>query len=131
MFENFKKVSLTTGLPYMSITDNGVTFSKSVVIKMGKPQFVILLINEEDNQIAIMTSHKDEEDAIAFTKNSKVANVRINNKDLLNTLSKMMGWNLKDGGYKVLGDYYSKDSAMMFDLTKATLIADKDEESDD
>ena len=45
MLEGFRKVNLTSGLPYVSITDNGITFSKNAVIKMGKPKNVVLLMN--------------------------------------------------------------------------------------
>lgn len=131
MFEKFKKVNLTVGLPYMSITDNGVTFSKSVVVKMGRPGYVELLMNEDDKQIAIRICDKNEEDAIQFVRNAKTINVRWNNKDFLNTISKMLDWNLKDGGYRVLGDWYDSEKAMLFDLSSATPIGDKESESDD
>lgn len=131
MFEKFKKVNLTTGLPYLSITDNGVTFSKSVIVKMGKPSFVELLMNQDDKQIAIRVCKKDEEGAIPFVKNAKAVNVRWNNRDFLNTLSKMMDWDLKEEGYRVLGDWYDSEQAMLFDLTKATSIGDKDNDTDE
>lgn len=131
MFENFKKVNLTIGLPYMSITDNGVTFSKSVVVKMGRPNYVVLLMNEDDNQIAIKVANKDEEASIQFVKNAKTINVRWNNKDFLNTISKMMDWNLKEQSYRVLGEWYDDEQAMLFDLSKSSIIGDKDNESDD
>lgn len=131
MFEKFKKVNLTTGLPYLSITDNGVTFSKSVIVKMGKPSFVELLMNEDDKQIAVRVCNKDEDGAIQFVKNAKTVNVRWNNRDFLNTLSKMMDWNLKEEGYRVLGDWYDSEQAMLFDLTKATSIGDKDNDTDE
>lgn len=131
MFEKFKKISLTTGLPYMSVTGNGITFSKNAVIKMGKPSHVELLMNEEDKQIAIRVCDKSDEEAIQFVKNTKNINVRWNNKDFLNTLSKLMDWNLKEGGYRILGDWYDSENAMLFDLTKATSISDKEIESDD
>ncbi|RMC97793.1 hypothetical protein D9O40_14275 [Clostridium autoethanogenum] len=131
--ENFKKVNLTTGLPYMSITRNGITFSKNVIIKMGRPAYVELLMNDADKQIAIKVCDENEEDAIQFVKSKKTINVRWNNKDFLNTLSKMMGWSLDKGGYRVLGDWYDNEKAMLFELSKAkaTLIGEKENESDD
>ncbi len=131
MLENFKKVNLTIGLPYMSVTDNGVAFSKSAIIKMGKPEFVALLMNEETKQIAIKICDKSKDGSLQFAKNAKTASVRWNNKDFLNTLSKMMDWNLKEGGYRILGEWFNDEQAMIFDLTKANAIGDKDTESDD
>lgn len=131
MFEKFKKVNLTSGLPYVSITDNGITFSKSAVIKMGKPSYVELLMNEDDKQIAIKVCDKSEEDSIQFLRNAKTVNVRWNNKDFLNTLSKMMDWKLKEEGHRVLGEWYDNEKTMLFDLSIATPIGDKENESDD
>ncbi|OAA83564.1 hypothetical protein [Clostridium ljungdahlii] len=131
MFENFKRVNLTTGLPYMSITQNGITFSKNVIIKMGRPAYVELLMNDEDKQLAIKVCDEDEEDSIQFVKSKRTINVRWNNKDFLNTLSRITGWNLEKEGYRVLGDWYDSEKAMLFELSKATPIKEKKNESDD
>lgn len=130
MLEKFKKVNLTAGLPYVSITDNGMTFSKNAVVKMGKPKYVVLLINEDDKMIAIQICDENEESAIQFAKNIKSINVRINNKDFLNTLSRLMNWELKEEGYRVLGDWYESEQVMIFDLTKGTPIGEKDNENE-
>jgi len=131
MLEKFKKVNLTAGLPYVSITDNGMTFSKNAVVKMGKPKYVVLLINEDDKMIAIQICDENEESAIQFAKNTKSINVRINNKDFLNTLSRLMNWDLKEEGYRVLGEWYESEQVMIFDLTKVTPIGEKDNENVD
>lgn len=129
MLEGFKKVNLTSGLPYVSITDNGMTFSKNAVIKMGKPKNVILLMNEEKKMIAVQICDANEEGSIQFFKNTKSINVRINNKDFIYTLSRLMNWNIKEEGYRVLGDWYENEQIMIFDLTKAALLGEK--ENDD
>lgn len=131
MFENFKKVNLTTGLPYISITINGITFSKSAVIKMGKPSHVVFLISEDEKKIAVQVCGKDDESAVQFFKNTKNMNVRMNNKDFLNSLSKLMNWNLEEEGYRILGEWYESEKAMLIDLTKANVIGEKDNENDD
>lgn len=127
----FKKVNLTTGLPYMSVTDNGMTFSKSAVIKMNKPSYVELLLNEDDKQLAIRACDKSEEGSIAFAKSAKSTNVRMNNKDFLNTLSRMMGWDLKESGYRVSGEWFEQEQIMLFDMKQANMIGEKENESDD
>ncbi|GAA0682056.1 hypothetical protein [Clostridium cadaveris] len=131
MLEGFKKVNLTSGLPYVSITDNGMTFSKNAVIKMGKPKNVVLLMNEEKKMIAVQICDVNEEGSIQFFKNIKSINVRINNKDFIYTLSRLMNWNIKEEGYRILGDWYENEQVMIFDLTKATLLGEKENESDD
>lgn len=131
MLEGFKKVNLTSGLPYVSITDNGMTFSKNAVIKMGKPKNVVLLMNEEKKMIAVQICDANEEGSIQFFKNIKSINVRINNKDFIYTLSRLMNWNIKEEGYRILGDWYENEQVMIFDLTKATLLGEKENENDD
>ena len=131
MLEGFKKVNLTSGLPYVSITDNGITFSKNAVIKMGKPKNVVLLMNEEKKMIAVQICDANEEGSIQFFKNIKSINVRINNKDFIYTLSRLMNWNIKEEGYSILGDWYENEQVMIFDLTKAALLGEKENENDD
>ena len=131
MLEGFKKVNLTSGLPYVSITDNGMTFSKNAVIKMGKPKNVVLLMNEEKKMIAVQICDANEEGSIQFFKNIKSINVRINNKDFIYTLSRLMNWNIKEEGYRIVGDWYENEQVMIFDLTKAALLGEKENENDD
>ena len=131
MLEGFKKVNLTSGLPYVSITDNGITFSKNAVIKMGKPKNVVLLMNEEKKMIAVQICDANEEGSIQFFKNIKSINVRINNKDFIYTLSRLMNWNIKEEGYRILGDWYENEQVMIVDLTKAALLGEKENENDD
>ena len=45
---NFKTFDFSEGVPYISITSNGITFNKSVIMKMKYPTYVKLLINESD-----------------------------------------------------------------------------------
>ena len=48
---NFKTFDFSEGVPYISITSNGITFNKSVIMKMKYPAYVKLLINETEKQI--------------------------------------------------------------------------------
>ena len=54
-------------------------------------------------------------------------NVRWNNKDLLTTLSAMMGWDLDTtDGYRIDGKYYEDENVMIYDLRQAKPILAKD-----
>jgi len=129
MLDGFKTISLTVGLPYISITENGVTFNKTSIVKLGRPSHVLLMINEDKKQIAVQPCDAENEDATPFLRSEgkSVLSVRWNNKDLLNTLSKLMGWDLKECGYRVDGDYLNNENAMVFDLNTATRIGEKDQ----
>ena len=49
LLENFKPFNFNEGVPYVSITINGMTFNKSVIMKLEYPEYVRLLIDEETN----------------------------------------------------------------------------------
>jgi len=131
MFEGFKPVNLAIGLPSISITSNGVAFSKAAIIKMEKTEHVVLMINELDKQVAVQKCAPDDANATQFYKMDKrIVSVRWNNKDFLNTLSKMMNWNLEEEGYKVYGEFYSDEVALVFDLKTAQIIDGKADNED-
>ena len=120
--EHFRSFNFSEGLAYASITNNGVTFNKSVVLKLGCPDFVKLLIDDDGKQIAIQCCAEDEENAVAFYKqrSSDVISVRWNSRDLLNCLSEMMDWDLKKMSHRVEGKLLQEERAMLFDLSMAT-----------
>ena len=125
MFENFVPFNFSEGTPSISITKNGVTFSKGVVMKMGYPEHVQLLIDKIGQQIAVKSCNEDEENATPFCSAEKkakgtVISIRWNQKDLLNTLSNMMGWNLKEDAFRAEGVYIDSENAVLFDLKNAT-----------
>lgn len=128
MLSGFKPVNLIIGLPYVSITANGVTFNKPCIMKLGKPTHVLLMVNDEAKQMAIQVCDQEDDNATPFLRSEakSTLSVRWNNKDFLNQLSKMMDWDLNVSGYKVNGEYLSDENAMIFDLNTATVLGEKD-----
>jgi len=122
LLEGFTAFNFNEGVPYVSVTNNGVTFNKAVVMKLGYPAHVVLLINDNTKQIALLPCDESVENATTFykEKESKVISVRWNGKDLLNTLQAMMGWDLKRESYKIDGVLLKNENAMLFDFTKAS-----------
>lgn len=121
LLDRFKPFNFNEGVPYVSVTSNGMTFNKSVVMKLGYPTHVLLLINEEAKQIAIKKCDETDQNAATFykPKKSNAISVRWNGKDLLNTVSEMMGWDLSKMGFKVDGLLIREEDAMLFDLARA------------
>lgn len=122
LLENFRSFNFSEGVPYVSVTSNGITFNKSVIIKLEYPEYVVLLIDEESKRIAVQTCTSETPNAAIFfreKKNPNILSVRWNARDLLNTIQSMMGWNLSKGGYRVDGTLLKEERAMLFDLTKA------------
>ncbi len=121
LLDSFKPFNFNEGVPYVSITANGVTFNKSVVMKLDYPAYVVLLIDEGAKQIAIRRCDESTPNSAPFykPKKSNVISVRWNGRDLLNTIGGMMDWDLAKMGYKADGLLLREENAMLFDLTKA------------
>ena len=51
----FKAFDFSEGVPYFSVTKNGLTFSKAVTLKLGCPSYVRLLINPDTKQVVLKT----------------------------------------------------------------------------
>ena len=127
MLEGFETYSMSVGTASMTLSDNGVAFSKSAVIKMGKCPYVKLMIDYNGKRVAIVESTEEDDDSIQFYNPSKkLISVRWNNKELQNTIANLMGCELQSGvAYKVDGIYSYEDKALLFDLGKAREISTK------
>lgn len=117
----FKTFDFSEGVPYISITNNGITFNKSVIMKMKYPAYVKLLINEDERQIAVQSCEENEEKAVQFykEKSNRILSVRWNAKDLINTISRLCNWDLKQNSYRINGVLIPELNLMLFDLNDA------------
>ena len=123
--KNFKPFNFNEGVPYVSVTNNGLSFNKSVVMKMNYPEYVILLMDEESKQIAIQICTPETPNAVIFfrkKKNPNILSVRWNSRDLLNTIQRMTGWDLSKEGYRVDGILLKEENAMLFNLNTAIVL---------
>ncbi len=125
ILSTFQPFNFNEGVPSVSITPNGVTFNKSVVLKLGCPSHVRLLIDYDEKRIAVQPCSALTEYAMAFYKEkaAKVLSVRWNGRDLLNTLQSMMDWKLSEKAYRCVGEFIREDNAVIFDLTKANELS--------
>lgn len=123
--EGFSVFDFSEGVPYASFTQNGITFNKSVTLKLGEPEYARFLINAEAKQVAVQACEADDTNATLFyrPKASGALSVRWNARDLLNTLERIMGWNFKDTSYRADGVLLRDERAIIFDLSKATPLA--------
>lgn len=120
MLEGFVKYDISVGPISVTITSNGLSFSKTAVIRMDKCAYVTFHIDESGKRIAIQKSSADEESAVKFLESEKKSiSVRWNNHDLLKTLSKMMNWDLSQNSYKAEGEYIPEENAIIFSLKEA------------
>lgn len=125
MFEldGFEVFNFNVGIPSASITSNGITFNRSVSIKLEFPPYVRMLINRERKQIAIVPCDKSTDQSVPFYRDNygkePVRSVRWNNRDLMSTLSDLMDCDFQKTSFKVEGKFLSEGPAILFDLAKA------------
>ena len=122
VLDGFSAFDFSEGVPYASFTQNGITFNKSVTLKLGEPEFARFLINADAKLVAVQACEANEKNATVFyrPKASGALSVRWNARDLLNTIERIMGWNLKDISYRADGMLLQDEKAIIFDLSKAT-----------
>lgn len=121
MLQGFKKYEMANGTSTISVSESGVAFSKACIIRMGKPDFVELLIDYSEKRIAIQVADENTEGAFPFYKQEKKSvSVRWNSKDLIKEISKMMGWDLHGKIYRANGEFIQEERATIFDMNTAT-----------
>ena len=116
----FKVFDFSEGVPYFSVTRNGLTFSKAVTIKLSYPPFVQLLLNTETKQVVLQSWPAETPRAVQFYRERKneVLSVRWNSRDLISTLERMLGKTFESHGIRVDGVLID-DQTMLFDLNYA------------
>ncbi len=124
MKEGYKPFILVNGIPSISVTDNGLTFSKSAIVKLGCPAYVNLYIDAEKKMLAVEPGEEGTPQAISFYRpnDRDIVTVRWNNKDLLGYLCVVMNWDLKKNSYKVPGVFDYEENIFEFDMKGAEII---------
>ena len=117
-FTGFTAFDFSEGTPYVSFTKNGVTFSKAVTLKLGKPECVRLMINSDTKQIALQVCGRNADKAVQFYKQKKsgVLSVRWNARDLLSTFQRLLDTDFESNGCRADG-VLVEPTIMLFDLS--------------
>ena len=118
----FAVFDFSEGIPYFSVTSNGVTFNRAVTLKLGTPAFVRLLINESTRHVALQVCDESTPKAVAFykPKTNGVLSVRWNAQDLVATFKRLMESDLQHG-FRVNGELV-ENGLMVFDLNTAKTL---------
>lgn len=122
MLEQFEQYNMVNGVPAISISENGVGFNAACVTKMNMCNFVKVFVDKTNNRIAVQVADKDDDGVASFFSNQKSKTVRWNQTDFLRMLAKMMQVDFSKKVYRVHGEYYSDEKAMVFDLKTAKKI---------
>lgn len=115
----FTAFDFSQGVPYFSITANGLTFNKAVTMKLGLPAYARLLINAETKQVALQACGEETPQAIPFYRPKKngVFSIRWNSQDLLATFKDLLDSDLQHG-FRVDGKLV-ENGLMLFNLKEA------------
>ena len=118
---NFKPMDKVAGKPSISVTANGVGFSKQALSKLGYPHFVEIYINKVDKQIAMRACQKENPNSMKFipAKKEKANSLRWNNPSFREELKSLVSPELAQVNFGCDGEYIAEDDALLFDFTKA------------
>ena len=120
--EGFVLFDVDEGIPAITVTENGVTFNKTVVKLLGNPDYVRLFVNEETRQLALQVCEKDAPKSARFyTENKRgVFGIRWN-KGGLNRLVRKLYAETTANGFHVDGTLMD-DKMIVFDFRNARAI---------
>ena len=133
MLEGFSEVPILQGSSFLSITNVGLSFNKNVVKKMQKPEYILLLCNEDKKQIAIQKCDKRRENSIQFYHDEKSLKmgVKFSNREVQQMIAELMNWDFKEFNYRVDGFMTDDKNTMIFDLNSAKKTAKKNKRKKD
>ena len=132
MLEGFRPYIVAPGSVSISFSKNGLGVSKAAVAKLRNSKFVKILLDTDQNRLAIQICEEEDAAATEFSKTPKPEGVRWNTKDLTQTIQRMLGKPI-DGKelYRVEGTFVDDPDypALIFDLKQATLSSDVSRET--
>ncbi|MCL2415527.1 MAG: hypothetical protein FWD01_01825 [Defluviitaleaceae bacterium] len=130
----FKPYNFVPGIASATIAKHGIGFSKKAISELGNPDYVKLLMNTTDKQLALIVASKGEEGAIKCMEGrspNENRNFRIGAKDLLHQVAFMMDCAFEELNYRVIGEYFNDNQVMLIDLNRAKKIGEIVENEDE
>ena len=122
MLEGFRPYIMAPGSVSISFSKNGLGVSKAAVAKLQNSQFVKILLDNENNRLAIQVCDENDPAATEFAKTPKPEGVRWNTKDLIQTIQKMLGKPINNKElYRIEGTYIDDPNqpALIFNMNEA------------
>lgn len=107
------------GSPIVSIADYGITFSRSAVEIMGRPEYVALGFNKEKKQIVVMPDPEDSNYGISFIEKERWGYVRINNRDFIRFVMRYVPEiSITSKATRYLSYYEDENKQLIVELTR-------------
>lgn len=124
---NFQLMEKVAGKPAISVTKNGVGFSKQVLSRLGYAHYVLIYINKVDKQLGIKACDGDTPGSMRFVPESKerVDSLRWNNPSFKDDIKSLVSKDLAEINFVCDGEYLEEEAALLFDFTKARPLENK------
>lgn len=120
--ESFRPVELGNSACFMTLTLNSIIFSRGLMEKLRRPDFIRVSINEE--QRLIIVSRTDGSDPFAVDLTRMPLRGRVNSRDFVKKLKLLSGFSENDT-VKVPGQYIPENDLVLLNLNDSAL-ADSD-----
>lgn len=130
----FKGYEFIPGIASVTIAKHGMGFSKKAISELGNPDYVRLLINTEDKQLALVVASSNENGAVKCMVGKNPddnRNFRIGAKDLLYKVAHMMNCPFEELNYKIVGEFFNDGSVMLIDLNRAKKVGESNDSDND
>ena len=118
---NFKPLDRVAGKPTISVTKNGVGFSKQALSRLDYSHYVQMFINKVDRLLGIRPCSKDDQGAIKFVpeKKEKIDSLRWFNPTFKENIQSLVSNELVNLNFGCEGVYLAEENTLLFDFTKA------------
>ena len=121
---DFKPMERISGRAMITVTKNGVSFSKQAVAKLSYPHYVQIYINKKDRLLGVKACEEKDSNSIKFVNSSKdkVDYVRWNNSDFTSEINSLVSKEIAEKGYKIEAEYLVEENALLFNFDKLQII---------
>lgn len=118
---NFQLMEKVAGKPAISVTKNGVGFSKQVLSRLSYAHYVLIYINKIDKQLGIKACAEGTPGSIKFIPEDKekADSLRWNNPTFKEDIKSLVSKDLAELNFVCDGEYLEDEAALLFDFTKA------------
>ena len=118
-FELYGK-EISPGKIFISITNYGLTFSKTCVDCLDYPEYVHVWFDKTNARMAVSPCEKDLKSRVFVKKKNspRAAFIRWNDKTLLNYLLMVGNIDLGPRGVRIPGEFSAEHNALIFNLSE-------------
>ena len=127
MLSGFEHFDVRQKPAKMTLSADGVVFSKMVAEQLGNPQRVYFLVDDDLKRVAIQGCEPDDPEGVDFwdVNDESREKIRWHYKALVQKLQALGGFDLTKNDYEMEGYLLFEDNAMFFDLNTAQAVAPK------